>query len=80
MPHVVDTKVVLDVGRQIAQVAGQLDGSEYNADPRSDVRTPANARLQSTLLHLAHLCDLQRLAVLNEYHQLRGFSSPEIRT
>lgn len=70
---------VLAIGRTVSQKAGELHDQSYSNDSRSDVRTPANARLSRDLLHLAHLLDAQKLAVMTEVHRLKGLNSPDLK-
>lgn len=76
--NMVDMQSILAIGRQISVIAGRLHQREYNRETKADKRMPANAATARELLHLAHLLEIQRVAVLTEYHKIKGFESPTI--
>ena len=70
----------LELLDEVTDYVQKLDGTTVDSDNiRSKDLNKTKADISRQLLYAAHLMDLARAAVLNEYYKFKGENPPEIR-
>ena len=80
MTNRVDMRATLELLDEVTDYIQKLDGVTVNIETtKSKELNKAKSDISKQLLYAAHLADLARAAVLNEYHKFKGENPPSIQ-
>lgn len=80
MTHIVHMAQAIELLEEAKAIAEQLDGVPPNQDAlNSKERMRVNAERSRLLLYAAHVADLARAEILNQYHGWKGETPPTIK-
>lgn len=79
MSDTLDLSTTLKLMDEARELVAELDGQPLNVDADNNKdRMRRNAERSRDLLYAAHVVDLARADVLNQYHRFKGAEPPQI--